>query len=68
MIHNLFDEEYEDPDTSGVNQYVPDDFPRAGISTIIGVSYRFFDLPNIGYPRFQNSDVFLVNLGFYIYI
>ncbi len=41
MIHNLFDEEYEDPDMSGAQQLIPDDYPRAGISALVEFSYRF---------------------------
>ncbi|MEW6602998.1 MAG: TonB-dependent receptor, partial [Nitrospirota bacterium] len=40
-VHNLFDEKYEDPDTSGASQLVPGDFPRDGISGIITASYKF---------------------------
>jgi iron complex outermembrane receptor protein len=41
-IHNLFDKKYTDPDTSGSSQYVPDDFPREGISAMLSISYKFF--------------------------
>ncbi|MBI4824891.1 MAG: TonB-dependent receptor [Nitrospirae bacterium] len=40
-VHNLFDEEYEDPDTSGASQLVPGDFPREGISGMITASYKY---------------------------
>ena len=40
-IHNLFDKEYVDPDTSGAAQLVPNDFPRGGISTMVNISYKF---------------------------
>ncbi len=40
-VHNLFDEEYEDPDTSGAQQLIPGDYPREGISALISLSYRF---------------------------
>ena len=35
--HNIFDEEYEDPSTPAV----PGDFPRAGLSVLGEVLYRF---------------------------
>jgi len=41
MVHNLFDEEYEDPDLSGAAQSIPGDYPREGISAMIELSYRF---------------------------
>jgi iron complex outermembrane receptor protein len=40
-VHNLFDENYKDPDTSGASQLVPDDFPREGTSVMLSVSYKF---------------------------
>ena len=40
-VHNLFDEKYADPDTSGAKQYIPGDFPREGISGMITASYKF---------------------------
>jgi len=40
-VHNLFDENYEDPDTSGASQLIPGDFPREGISGMITASYKF---------------------------
>lgn len=40
-IRNLFDERYKDPDTSGVLNKVPGDFPREGISGFVTASYRF---------------------------
>ena len=41
MVHNLFDKEYEDPDTSGAQMLIPNDYPRAGISALVEFSYRF---------------------------
>jgi iron complex outermembrane receptor protein len=41
VIHNLFDQDYVDPDTSGAAQLVPNDFPRGGISATVNVSYKF---------------------------
>jgi outer membrane cobalamin receptor len=41
VIHNLFDQDYVDPDTSGAAQLIPNDFPRAGISAMVNVSYKF---------------------------
>jgi iron complex outermembrane receptor protein len=40
-IHNLFDQSYKDPDTSGAKNLVPGDFPREGISGFVTASYRF---------------------------
>lgn len=40
-VHNLFDERYYDPDTSGEANKVPGDFPREGISAIINATYSF---------------------------
>ncbi len=40
-VHNLFDEEYEDPDTSGAQKFIPYDYPREGISALITLSYKF---------------------------
>lgn len=40
-VHNLFDEKFKDPDTSGAQQLAPDDFPREGRSAMIQVSCRF---------------------------
>ncbi|MBI5665339.1 MAG: TonB-dependent receptor [Nitrospirae bacterium] len=40
-VHNLFDEKYEDPDTSGASQLIPGDFPREGISGMLTASYKF---------------------------
>ena len=40
-IHNLFDKEYVDPDTSGAAQLVPNDFPGGGISAMVNVGYKF---------------------------
>ncbi len=40
-FHNLFDKQYEDPDTSGMSQYIPNDFPRDGISANVNISYGF---------------------------
>jgi outer membrane cobalamin receptor len=39
-VHNLFDENYYDPDISGAAQYIPDDYPRAGISALLTMSYK----------------------------
>lgn len=41
VIHNLFDEKYEDPDLSGPSRFVPNDFPREGISALVRVGYKF---------------------------
>jgi iron complex outermembrane receptor protein len=41
MIHNLFDERYTDPDTTGAAQLIPGDYPREGISAMIEVGYKF---------------------------
>jgi outer membrane cobalamin receptor len=41
VIHNLFDKDYVDPDTSGAAQLVPHDFPRGGISAMMTVGYKF---------------------------
>jgi outer membrane cobalamin receptor len=41
VIHNLFDQDYVDPDRSGALQLVPNDFPRSGISGTVNVSYKF---------------------------
>ncbi len=41
MVHNLFDEEYEDPDLSGAQKLIPYDYPREGISALVEFSYRF---------------------------
>ncbi|MEW6595139.1 MAG: TonB-dependent receptor [Thermodesulfobacteriota bacterium] len=40
-IHNLFDTRYSDPDTSGSQQFLPDDFPRDGISVLGTIRYRY---------------------------
>ncbi len=47
-VRNLFDQRFEDPDTSGGNvnlagtgPKVPGDFPREGISWFVTASYRF---------------------------
>lgn len=47
-VRNLFDQRYNDPDTSGGNvnflgtgPKVPGDFPREGISAFVTASYRF---------------------------
>lgn len=40
-IHNLFDERFHDPDTSGALNKVPGDFPREGISWFLTAKYRF---------------------------
>lgn len=41
VIHNLFDKNYRDPDTSGSSQSIPDDFPREGIAATLNVTYSF---------------------------
>ncbi|MEW6220643.1 MAG: TonB-dependent receptor [Thermodesulfobacteriota bacterium] len=41
VIHNLFDASYADPDLSGPAGFIPDDYPRTGISTMLTVEYRF---------------------------
>jgi outer membrane cobalamin receptor len=41
IVHNLFDEEYEDPDLSGAQKLIPYDYPREGISALVEFSYRF---------------------------
>jgi iron complex outermembrane receptor protein len=40
-IHNLFDERFHDPDTSGALNSVPGDFPREGISAFVTATYKF---------------------------
>ncbi|MDH5525480.1 MAG: TonB-dependent receptor [Desulfobulbaceae bacterium] len=40
VVHNLLDEDYRDPDLSGASQYIPGDYPRAGISAMLTLSYR----------------------------
>ncbi|MEW6599340.1 MAG: TonB-dependent receptor [Nitrospirota bacterium] len=40
-VHNLLDEDYEDPDVSGASKYVPGDYPREGISGLLSVRYEF---------------------------
>ena len=40
-VHNLTDERFRDPDTSGAQQKVPGDFPREGISAFVTASYKF---------------------------
>jgi iron complex outermembrane receptor protein len=40
-LHNLLDNRYKDPDTSGAQQLVPGDFPREGFSALLTGSYRF---------------------------
>lgn len=40
-VHNLFNEEYEDPDTSGAACLIPGDYPREGISVSAEIRYRF---------------------------
>lgn len=40
-IHNLFDQYYSDPDTSGSLQLIPNDFPREGFSATVTVRYAF---------------------------
>ncbi len=41
VIYNLFDKKYVDPDLSGAAQYIPNDYPRAGISGMLTVGYKF---------------------------
>lgn len=40
-VHNLLNRQYKDPDTSGPLQYVPNDFPREGITAMLDVTYAF---------------------------
>ena len=40
-IYNLFDERYVDPDLSGATQYIPNDYPRAGISGMLTVGCKY---------------------------
>ncbi len=40
-VHNLLDEDYRDPDLSGSLQYIPFDYPRAGISGSITAVLKF---------------------------
>lgn len=40
-VHNLLDEDYSDPDLSGPAQFIPNDYPRAGISGLLSLSYKF---------------------------
>jgi len=40
-VHNIFDEDYRDPDTSGANQYIPNDFPREGRTIWGELRYTF---------------------------
>ncbi len=40
-VHNLFNRHYSDPDTSGALQFIPDDFPREGISGMVDLTYKF---------------------------
>jgi outer membrane receptor for ferrienterochelin and colicin len=40
-VRNLFDKRYKDPDTSGILNKVPGDYPREGISGFVTASYRF---------------------------
>ena len=40
-VRNLFDQRYNDPDTSGAAAKIPGDFPREGISGFVTASYRF---------------------------
>ncbi len=39
-IYNLFDERYADPDLSGPSRYIPDDYPRAGISGMLTIGCK----------------------------
>lgn len=40
-IHNLLNNKFKDPDTSGALIRVPGDFPREGISALLSVTYKF---------------------------
>lgn len=40
-VHNLFDQRYADPDTSGTANKIPGDFPREGISVLANVMNKF---------------------------
>ena len=40
-IHNLLNENYSDPDLSGPSQFIPNDYPRAGMSALLRLSYKF---------------------------
>lgn len=40
-VHNLLDEEYEDPDFSSAQNLIPYDYPREGISALFSMTYRF---------------------------
>jgi outer membrane receptor for ferrienterochelin and colicin len=40
-VHNLFDQRFSDPDTSGAQQRVPGDFPREGVSFLLTASCKF---------------------------
>ncbi len=39
--HNLFDESYVDPDSSGAAALIPNDFPREGRTFMLSASYEF---------------------------
>lgn len=39
-VHNLFDEHFKDPDTSGPANNIPGDFPREGISVMANALFR----------------------------
>lgn len=40
-VHNLFNEHYSDPDSSGGAKLIPGDFPREGISVSGNLLYKF---------------------------
>jgi outer membrane receptor for ferrienterochelin and colicin len=40
-IHNLLNADYSDPDLSGPSQFIPKDYPRAGISALLSLRSRF---------------------------
>ncbi|HEX9023866.1 MAG TPA: TonB-dependent receptor [Geobacteraceae bacterium] len=40
-VHNLFDQGYKDPDTSGAADKIPGDFPCPGVSLFANVLYKF---------------------------
>jgi len=40
-VHNLFDEQYVDPDSSGAIAFIPNDFPREGRVFMANATYKF---------------------------
>lgn len=40
-IHNLFDEKYSDPDLSGASMFIPNDYPREGISGMLTITCKW---------------------------